>query len=178
MKLMNATPLDIGITDSDAPTLTYEGTWTTGTFAYAYGGTARQTTQDGAKVTFETYSNGFTVYLLYQSGGDNMDVCINAVCTVIGTDGIPARASAEFIDLDAGLKEIEIVSRGDVIFDGVYIHPFQPLTETISTFEFGGETYTSNLDFSVSAADVVVILLLAVLATIAFARFVLEMWQR
>ena len=178
MNGLSATPIDIGLTESDSPTLTYTGTWITSSYAYATGGTARETSQDGAEVTFETYSNGFTVYLLYQSGGDNMEVCVDDVCTVIGTAGTPTRASAEFVDLGSGLKSIEIVSRGNVIFDGVYVHPFSPHAQTTTTFEFAGETYTSELNFAVSAADVVLVILLTVLAVFMAARFVLELWQR
>lgn len=180
-----AAPIDTGLADSDNPAFTYSGAWATQEFAYAIGGTARTTSSTSASVSFEVYSDGFTVFFLYGTSGTDMDVCIDEECVTVETAGAAARGRADFTELNTSRKAVTIqpadpLTGSTLAFDGVYIHPSAPDVDTSnleSQFTFEGVDYTGNFSLSLSAGEVTITLLLIVLILVQLVTFISGIWE-
>lgn len=182
--LVMGAPLDEGLKDDTYIVLDYSGSWSQVASAVALAGNYSQTTDITASVSFDVYSEGFTVYFIYEATGSSMEVCIDATCSTVSTVGATARGVAEFTGLSEGLKTVTISKVVDdgltISLDAVYVHPQEDVSPTPSPnlvytdFDYEGTTYTGLINLSLSSGEIVIVLLLGVIVLTQFARFVLE----
>lgn len=181
---VSGAPLDQGLKDDTYIVLNYSGSWSQVASAVALAGNYSQTTDISASVSFDVYSEGFTVYFIYEATGSDMQICIDGSCSTVSTVGATARGQAEFTGLSEGLKTVTISKVVDdgltISLDAVYVHPQQDVSPTpppnlvYTDFDYEGTTYTGLIDLSLTSGEIVIVLLLGVMLTTQLARVVLE----
>lgn len=169
-----AAPIAPGFVDSTSPIFNFAGSWSTESNVIAIGESVQ--TSAGGSVSFESYTQGFTLYFLYSPNGNDVDVCIDSSCVTLSTLGGESRGKADFTLLPAGQKAITITASGVFKFDGIYIYPDAPPTDESSLFEFEGETYSGKLENTITTGDALTAILLTVLAVINISQLVIGMW--
>lgn len=175
-------PVLPGLVDSDSPLPVYSGVWLTDeTITYAIGGSARYTNDNTATISFDVYTDGFTLFFLYTPGGGDVDMCIDGDCVTVSTDGTASMGRADFTDLAAGLKNVTVeVTTTPFYFDALYVFPLpEDVSSVSSTFTTtGGTEYTSEYHFSFTAGEVATVVLLAMLIIVQVSNLVMWLWHR
>lgn len=199
----DAVPIEPGMHDDRSDLFVYNVDWTEGTATRPVNGTYSRGNVYGDNVTFDTYSDGFTLFFLYISNASAIDVCVNATCTVIYTasnsvdfPSAPAsgiRGQVDFTSLGTGLKNVSItiiddpnyVTGDDFYFDAVYIHPYEAVEEETNVgdaitqdFTFENQPYVGALHLNLDAGDIMLILLMVVLVLVQLGSFITGIWQR
>jgi len=180
-----AVPLDAGFFDNESPVLTYSGSWTHAvTSSIAINGTTDTSTAVSDTLTFDLFSEGFTLFYLFESDGADIEVCVDGDCIDLATVGGASNGRAEFTDLDYGLKYVSITNTdgNTFYFDGVYIYPTDLVTNNSQwsqqsySFSNGGTAYTGVVDFVFSSGEIALVVILSVSLSIQIVRFVLDVW--
>lgn len=185
--VLASAPLDTGLYDDAYIVLDYSGGWTQQAITGAFGGNVQQTTSQSDSVSFQLYSNAFTIFFMYGVGNDSVEVCIDETCTTVATNGAVASGMASFTALGAGLKDVTISKATDdasaLDFDALYIHPYESevvTNETIlsNSYSYNGESYTGSIAMSMDAGQVSMIRMLVFIATISTIQLVVSMFKR
>ncbi|MEM9954348.1 MAG: hypothetical protein AAF846_22245 [Chloroflexota bacterium] len=177
---VHAAPLQTGFVDDNNPVLDYSGSWNDGTYVDAYGGAYQFTSDISSLISFETYATGITIFFIFDTLGDDIEVCVESDCTTVSTAGMVAVGKVELTNIGTGLKNVtisKVTSDSSVfLFDAVYVHPSpndkQEVSEQTIEFEYEGQTHTGVLDLRLTSGDAIQVLLLMAIVLLQIFRLI------
>lgn len=181
----SAAPLETGLVDDSSPVLDYVGAWSSGTYVDAYGGGYQSTNDIAASLSFETFATGITIFFIYDSLGDDIEVCVDTDCIIVSTVGAVSVGKIELTNLASALKTVTVAkTTADAsvfLFDAIYIHPSgesMEVAEQSIQFDYDGQAYSGILDLRISSGEALIIILMAGLLSIQLFNLILGFWKQ